>query len=356
MKVLLLGGTGAMGRPIANILSDRGVDVYVTTRSSRKDIANVHYIMGNGLQEDFLRNLLRNKYDAIIDFMIYSPGEFENRTGLLLENTSQYVFLSSARVFADSHGERITEKSPRLLDVSKDERYLKTDEYALAKAREEDVLFRSNYNNYIIVRPYVTYFDNRLQLGTYEKEYWLQRVLNNQTIIFNSSMAKKMTTLTNGYDVALRIADLIGNMEANGDTFNITTDENITWGEVLEIYVSVIERITDIRPQIKYIDTIDAYSEKYNYYQVHYDRMYDRMFDNTKIETITREHKKYIGIEKGLSDCIEHFVSEKIGFAGCDGIRQATMDRITNERTSLSLIPGKKNKLNYLRYRYITKL
>ena len=52
------------------------------------------------------------------------------------------MFLSSSRVYA-SQESPIREDSMRLLDVSHDSIYLKTDEYALAKARQEDILRKS---------------------------------------------------------------------------------------------------------------------------------------------------------------------------------------------------------------------
>ena len=39
----------------------------------------------------------------------------------------------------NSNGEKITDNSPRLLDTRNAPEYLKTDEYALAKAREENI-------------------------------------------------------------------------------------------------------------------------------------------------------------------------------------------------------------------------
>ena len=51
----------------------------------------------------------------------------------MLEATDQYVFISSARVYAQTE-DLITEDTPRLLDVCTDKEYLKTNEYALAKA------------------------------------------------------------------------------------------------------------------------------------------------------------------------------------------------------------------------------
>lgn len=52
--------------------------------------------------------------------------------------------MSSARVYAENNA-LISEDSPRLLDVSTDAVYLRTNEYALAKAREENILRNSGY-------------------------------------------------------------------------------------------------------------------------------------------------------------------------------------------------------------------
>ena len=92
----------------------------------------------------FLENILNEKYDAILDFMVYKPEEFRDRYIKSLENTSQYVFLSSARVYADSPDALIEESSKRLLDISKDQEFLQTNEYSLAKAREENLLLKSD--------------------------------------------------------------------------------------------------------------------------------------------------------------------------------------------------------------------
>lgn len=88
----------------------------------------------------FLQPLLqKEKWNAIVDFMIYSTNDFEERYNQLLDSTTQYVYISSARVYAPNDG-LITEDSPRILDICKDQDYLATDEYALTKARLENIL------------------------------------------------------------------------------------------------------------------------------------------------------------------------------------------------------------------------
>ena len=42
MRVLILGGTGAMGQPLAKALSDAGNAVYVTSRQPHKDYGGLH--------------------------------------------------------------------------------------------------------------------------------------------------------------------------------------------------------------------------------------------------------------------------------------------------------------------------
>lgn len=161
LKILLLGGTGAMGVHLSKILNNQGEDVYVTTRRERKGMG-ITYIQGNAHENAFLSDILQKyHFDVLIDFMIYNTSEFADRVDLLLSSVGQYIFLSSSRVYADSQTP-ITENSPRLLDVYKEEEYLKTDEYALSKARQEDILHRSGKNNWTVIRPYITYSEIRL--------------------------------------------------------------------------------------------------------------------------------------------------------------------------------------------------
>jgi len=90
MKVLLLGGTGAMGGHLANILFERGFKVVITTRSLNKSNKLFEYRQGNAKEIGFLRGLLLERWDAIIDFMVYSDDEFQERIDFLLSSTSQY--------------------------------------------------------------------------------------------------------------------------------------------------------------------------------------------------------------------------------------------------------------------------
>lgn len=350
MRILLLGGTGAMGFHLSRILHERGDDVIITTRKKRQGEGRLQYIQGNAHDFQFVKDLLTDKWDCIVDFMVYSTEDFESRIECLLNATRQYVFLSSSRVYSDSE-HPIKETSPRLLDVIEDEKYLETDEYALKKAREENILLASTSKNYTIIRPYITYSENRLQLGDLELGSWLTRALDGRTIVFSEDIASHTTTLTYGYDVAKGIAAVIGSQEALGETFHITGGESMKWSEILNIYLNAIERFTGTRPKVKMIPSSLKLRNVTSQYQVRYDRLYDRVFDNSKIMKIAPS-LQFFSIEEGLNKCIRTYISKKYQ-TKVSYLEEAERDRITKERIRLNTIKATRDKIIYFSCRYL---
>lgn len=70
MKILLLGGTGAMGEHLAHILALKGWDITVTSRKIHKSEPNIMYIQGNAHELDFVESLFSLCFDVIVDFFI----------------------------------------------------------------------------------------------------------------------------------------------------------------------------------------------------------------------------------------------------------------------------------------------
>lgn len=344
--ILLLGGTGAMGNHLVGILSDGGHDVYVTSRNFRRGKDGVTYVKGNAHDMDFLNSLLTlKKWDVIVDFMIYSTSEFTQKAELLLQSCGQYVFLSSSRVYADSKVP-ITEKSPRLLDVCKDKEYLLTDEYALSKAREENVLLGSKRKNWTIIRPYITYSEIRLQLGVLEKEYWLYQALHDRTVVFSKDIASKTTTLTYGYDVARGIASLLGQESALGEAFHITVTEHHTWQGIFDVYLRVLEEEIGKKPNVLMLDENPRMAIMGHNWQVKYDRYFNRVFDNSKIAQyidVNTFKPTLQGVEQCLRDFIKHPSYRIQGYG-----EFAMYDRITGAWMPFSEIHPLKNKLKYI--------
>lgn len=350
MKVLILGGTGAMGVHLVQLLSNSGVEVVVTSRKSQELDGNVKFIQGNAHDIGFLQLVLCDHWDAIVDFMSYSTENFNKRVNMLLNATKQYVFLSSSRVYADSESP-LVEASPRLKDCSEDEEFLSTDEYSLRKARQEDILRNSGRKNWTIIRPYITYSENRLQLGVLEKEEWLYRALHGRSIVFSSDIVLRNTTMTYGLDVSKGIQSVIGSFNSFGDTFHITTDDSNSWDHILGIYLDVLTKHLGYRPKVKMLDLDSFLKIKPTKYQIIFDRFFNRRFDNTSIGHYI-DIDSFVKIDEGIVACLNEFLKYP-KYDSIDWKYEALKDRKTAEHTSLTEIRGIKKKMRYLYFRYL---
>lgn len=350
MKILLLGGTGAMGKYLNNFYSACNEnEVYITSRKKRvSEKSNVHYIEGNAKSLEFLKLLAQKKWDIIVDFMIYSEQEFKERIYFLLDITERYIFLSSARVYALSDGV-LNEESDRLLDVCKDKKYIVTNEYALEKAREENVLFESGKMNWTIIRPYVTYDGYRLQLGIYEKENWLYRVLHGRTLVVTDDIMDNITTLTYGEDVAHIIYNVSLSEKGKGQVVQAVSPNFIQWENVLETYRRCLLKLSDTELKVKRVKSINCLNEVFSRYQLKYDRLGKRLFNSSKAESYGEIN--WTSIEDGVESSLDIFIN-KPEWKDINWKSEALMDKITGEKTDKSEMPDLKTRLVYWIYRY----
>lgn len=349
MNVLVLGGTGAIGSSLTSIVGKSASRVVVTSRQPCESSGKIQYVQGDAKDPVFLSELLKCHWDVIIDFMIYSSGSFSTKLEQLLSRTDQYFYLSSARVYADSE-EPINEASPRLLDVSTDATFLGTDAYPLAKARQEDLLGKSGKKNWTIIRPYITYGSERLQLGVLEKEAWLYRALQGKTVVFNEEMLKCLTTLTHGRDVARAIVSLIGEPKALGEAFHVTGENHLSWEAVLGVYRRAMNE-SGMELNVKKVD-LESFLYSHNgRYQILYDRLYDRVFDNSKISAFI-DLDDFHPVEQGLYQSMLDFLREP-HFRAIDWPHEAARDRLTQEFSNPRELGDLKNILRYLKYRFI---
>lgn len=303
-KILMLGGTGAMGMYLAPEMVALGYQVFITSRKEHESTEDIVYITGNAKDKAFLDTLLKQKFDCIVDFMIYKTEEFRGRYMDLLNSTPHYIFLSSYRVYGDNHGEPITEESPRLLDSVKDDpEFLATDEYSLTKARQENILKESDKKNWTIIRPAITYSKDRFQLGTMEAQDFVKRALEGKTVIFPRQMLDKQATLSWAGDVAKMMSRMILNDKTMGETYTVSTAEHHTWKEVMELYKELLGM------RVKIVDLAVYQNIFGGPYQIRYDRMLDRVVDNSKVLAVTgMQQEELMPLKDGLRMELEHFV------------------------------------------------
>lgn len=350
MRILALGATGAIGSSLVRSLAAKRHHVSVTSRTERPPQANVRYLLGNAQDDAFLGSIINERWDAIIGFMVYNTATFAGRVKKFLEATDQYVFLSTSRVFASSEA-ALQETSHRLLDVCGDADYLATDEYALTKARQEDLLRASGSTNWTIVRPYITFGTARLQLGPLEKEDWLYRAIRGRSIVFCDALMERDTTLTDGADVAAMIAALIGHERALGEDFNLTSGIAISWSRVLETYLAALGSKRGKEVPVL-LQGVDAFCKTTNPAQVRYDRMYNRRFDTTKIASFFDISRIRPPLD-ALALRVEEALSGAASFGPINWRAEALRDRAAREHAWFGEFSGRRTTAQYLAYRHL---
>ncbi len=301
---LVLGGTGAMGVYLVPELVSLGYDVTVVSLDEKvSDNPHITYLKGNAKDNGFLAELLSQKYDALVDFLIYpTADEFKQRMDLLLQNTDHYIFLSSYRIYSGAYP--ITEETPRLLDVSLDKDFLATPDYALYKAQGEDVLQASSYDNWTIVRPAITYSKFRYQLVTLEAPIVVARALAGKKLVLPEEALSVQGTMSWAGDVARLMSRLLLNDKAYRECFTLATSEHHSWGEIAEYYHQIIGLEYTAVSTDDYLKIMGGTAGAR--YQLAYDRLYTRIVDNSKVLRVTGLKQEDFmplrdGLEKELS-------------------------------------------------------
>lgn len=296
-KVLLIAGGGTLGTYTAKELLNKGcaVDVICLEDYTSNNPKLCYHKAKADL--NYLTEFLKDKYyDGIVNFIhYYVPEMYKPVHKLLTSKTDQLIFLSSYRVYAESK-QPLTEESPFLADVVEDEEFLKSEDYAVPKAICEKFLREeSGTENWTVVRPVISFSDKRFDLVTVSGHEIIDAARSGKTVI----LPEAAKNLTAGLDWAGNSGKLIANLlfkkECLGEAYTVSSGQNLTWGEVADIYT----RLTGVN--FRWADTEEYVSTGHGGNGLFYDRLYDRAVDNTKILKATGFKKEdFTSIEDGI--------------------------------------------------------
>ncbi len=282
-KVLVLGSTGAMGQYLVPYLADMGCSVTAVSLDDETPCRDsVACVKGNVKDREFLTGLLSQKFDGVVDFMIYGNRDFPDYYKLYLDNTDHYIFLSSCRVYANEEVP-VRETSPRLLDVSRDEKLLASNDYCIHKAKAENILMLSDYKNWTIVRPATTFSKMRYQLVTLEAVNTVGRAQKGKKVVLPVQAKDKPATLCWAGDVSMMIAKLLFNESAKREIFNVCSAEHRTWSEIADYYYRLTGLESVWVDKEDYLRILNPDMGLGTRWQLEYARMFDRITDNSKV-------------------------------------------------------------------------
>ena len=301
-NVLLIAGGGTLGTYTSKELLRLGCNVDVICLEEKKSESEKLKFYKDYVSEDLLKKLFSQKhYDGIVNFIHYTDvEEYKKIHKLLIENTDHLIFLSSYRVYADKE-HPIKETSPRLYDVSEDKYFLETEDYAVPKSKCEDFLSTECKGQpWTVVRPVISFSDKRFDLYVYSNDDILNSA-ESGTQLLMPEFAKNVTA---GIDWAGNSGKLIANLlfkkDAIGERFTISSGQNLTWGEVADIYSD----LTGVK--IKWTDE-ESFKASYPCVETTKkwiyicDRKFDRFIDNSKVLSVTGLKKEdFLPIKQGI--------------------------------------------------------
>ena len=353
LKILIIGGTGAMGAPLTECLSDNADNtVYVMVRHPRESKkSNLFYVQGNAFDYGSFVRTVSQGYDVIIDFMIWSPKKLKQRLDVIFASCGQYIALSTSSEYIGSN-EIITEKTKRLYDIYNDSERRQTQRYHIKKSVDDDLITESPYHHWTIVRPWVTFNDRKCVLVTVPISVWLWRYLNDKTVVLPKRAMDKKCTFTYGGDVARAISKLVGNKKALGEIINIASDKTVTWSEVLEIYQNTLQEVGGKPLKVEFMDDVSPIWKDIpsQYDPITRDRYYNRSFSMEKLYEVCGGEFEFGDLKENVSQCIRTIV-ENPEQSVPNPVYNGCMDRMTHEHMPMDIFAGREAKLKFVVFR-----
>lgn len=276
-RVLILGGAGIIGKGLAEECVNMGYRVTIVRRGT-SPVAQLSDAVTEVVSLDVhakgaLTSLSDRTWDTVIDLVSFSPGQLQSVFDSLHANCSQYIFVSSATVFDDPGAGLITENSPRITHGW---------QYPLQKIACERLLEQAAARFSLpttIVRPYITYADNRLPLGVWESGEILGRIAGGWPVPIGAEISSAATTLTHTKDLATCLVGLIQNPKAMNEDFNVVVGKATTWQAIYEgVATAFGEALLPSKASVEAL--VGAFPELRGKAQ---DRTLDRKFDCSKL-------------------------------------------------------------------------
>jgi nucleoside-diphosphate-sugar epimerase len=116
MKVLFIGGTGNISLAVTQLAAARGIDLTLLRRGQRSAELpeGVSTIVADIADEAAVDAALGDRdFDAVVDWIAFTPDQIERDIRLFRNRTSQFIFISSASAYQRPVGHYlITESTP----------------------------------------------------------------------------------------------------------------------------------------------------------------------------------------------------------------------------------------------------
>lgn len=294
MKVLFVGGTGNISAACTREALSQGMEVHHLNRGIKTSAVMsgvVHHQADINDRDAVRKALVGLHFDAVVNWVVFKKEDVEADIATFKNITRQYVLISSAAIYHKPPLHYIiTESTPA---------YNPYWEYARKKHECEQRATAAYVDEgfpVTIVRPSHTYSDGWF-LATFGRGFTVpQRMLDGKEIVVHGE-GTSLWTVTHAEDFAVGLVGLLGNPQAIGETFHITSDEALTWDQIHR----AIGAAFDVNPKIVHVP-----SEFINKYLPDIgagllgDRAHSVVFDNAKIKRYVPTFRCRISYHEGM--------------------------------------------------------
>ncbi|MGD8624724.1 MAG: SDR family oxidoreductase [Anaerolineae bacterium] len=327
MKVLFIGGTGIISSACARLAVARGIELTLFNRgqTTRPIPEGAHLLQGDvGDRPSLARALDGQRFDAVANFVAFTPDQVEADIEFFRGRVGQYLFISSASAYQKPIGSLpITESTP-----------LHNPYWAYSRAKiacEERLVqaYRQEEFPMTIVRPSHTY-DRRTVplLGGYTD---IDRMRRGKRVVVHGD-GTSLWVLTHHDDFAKGFVGLLGEPRAIGNAYHITSDEVLTWNQIY----AAIARAAGVEPRILHIasEALAAFDAETGAGLLG-DKAHSVIFDNTKIKRLVPDFVATIPFRRGAE--------EIVAWHDADPARQVVdeeLDRLLDQIVEAYTMPG----------------
>ena len=300
-NILFIGGTGVISAAAAERAVALGHRLTILTRgqsAGRPAPDGAQVLHADVRDASAVREVLQGReFDAVADFIAFTPDQARASMELFGGRTGQYVFISSASAY---------QKPPSRLPIL-ESTPLKNPfwQYSRDKIACEELLFeayRSTDFPVTVVRPSHTYDRTKIALvGGWTD---IHRMRAGLPVLVHGD-GTSLWTLTHSRDFAKAFVGLLGRPQAVGESYTITSDEYLPWNQIYQLFARAAG-VPD--PELVHVasETIAAHSPELGPNLLG-DRSHSVIFDNTKIKSLVPDYAATIPFADGAREIVEWY-------------------------------------------------
>jgi nucleoside-diphosphate-sugar epimerase len=320
LKVLFIGGSGVISSASSQLAVERGIDLYVLNRgeTSLRPLPPEATVLHADVhdRESVRAALGHQEFDAVVDWVAFTPEHVRSDIELFRGRTGQYVFISSASAYQTPPARLpVTESTPLRNPYW---------QYSRDKIASESLLteaYREENFPATIVRPSHTYDKTTIPFDG--KWTALARMRAGKEIVVHGD-GTSLWTLTHHADFAQGFVPLLAHPRTVGDVFHITSDDVLTWDQIAHSLAAAL----GVTPHIVHVpsDAIAAADPQWGAGLLG-DKAHSLTFDNSKLRAVVPGFCATIPFEQGAREIVAWY-DEDPARQQADGRLDAVMDKL----------------------------